>query len=394
MIRPRLRPGAGIAAAAVLALLLPQGTVLAQDASPVLEVAVPPGPPAASAAGLGLPPGIRLALVEGGSGQTLVARGETERRPVASAIKLVTALVVTEEIPPGTWITVGEEVTGVEGSSYGLQPGEVRSVEDLLAGLLLRSGNDAAVALAVATAGSEEAFVGRMETALAAMGIEARPGSSSGLDPEDALSANDLATVARVALREPRIRTLVAATLLEVDGVEIENRNLFLGDIPGATGLKTGFTSAAGFTLAASARRDGRELVAVVLGAADDLERRTAASALLEYGFNATVPVTLEETLTLRTSSGPVLLSTSPVLITVREGQETGVAWPQRIRPDGVPDTVGVLVDGIAAGSVELERRDGRRTDGSLSLGRALADGAYAALRPVGLGGEAPAPLR
>lgn len=391
---PLRLPVTAVTAAVLLVALLPQGTGLAQEAPEVRTAATAPGPPPTTAAGLGLPPGLPLILVEAATGQVLVARGEDERRPVASAIKLVTALVVVSEVAPGTRITLGEEVRGIEGSSYGLRPGEVRSVEDLLAGLLLRSGNDAAVALAVATAGSEEAFVERMEALLAGLGVEARPGSASGLDPRDALSAGDLATVARAALREPRIRSLVAAPLVALDGAEIENRNLFLGDVPGATGLKTGFTSAAGFTLAASARRDGRELVAVVLGASGDLERRAAAAALLEHGFATTAPVVLERTLTLRTSTGPVLLSTAPVQVTVREGQEVAVAWPSRLRPDDVPGGVGVLVDGSAAGSVSVDRRDGRRADGPLTLGRALADGAYAALRPAVLSGEGQAPLR
>ena len=379
---------AGVAATviALLTLATAQGIVAAQE--PVVhDGTAVVGPPPAGVVGLGIDAAIGVALVEASTGQVLVARGESVRRPVASAIKLVTALVVTDALPTGTAITVGEEVRGVEGSSYELRPGEVRSVDDLLAGLLLRSGNDAAVALAVAVAGTEEAFVDRMVATLAALGIDARPGSSSGLDDEDALSAIELATVARAALAEPRIRAIVGLPLLDVDGVTVENRNLFLGDLEGATGLKTGFTSAAGFTLAASARRDGRELVAVVLGATDDLERRRVAARLLAHGFMTTTPTRIERSVSLRTTAGPVLYATRGATLTIASGVEVELGWPRSLRPDDELTAVGLIVAGADAGSIGVERRDGRRAEEGWSIGRALADGAYAAMRPIGMAG-------
>lgn len=378
------RSSALLAAAVLLAVAVAPSPVDAQSqevpgASAVL------GPPPSGAVGLGIDAAIGVALVEASTGQVLVARGASVRRPVASAIKLVTALAVTDALPPGTAVEVGEEVRGVEGSSYGLVPGEVRSVEDLLAGLLLRSGNDAAVALAVAVAGSEEAFIERMVATLAAIGIEARPGSSSGLEDEDALSAVELAAVSRAALSEPRIRAIVGLPVLVVDGAEVENRNLFVVDMEGATGLKTGFTSSAGFTLAASASRGGRELVAVVLGASDDIERRRVAARLLEHGFGTTTPVPTDRSIGLRTTAGPVLFSTDGTPLTVQNGARIDVGWPRSLRPDDEPSSVRITVDGVDAGTVGVLRRDGRRRDAVPSLGRALADGAYSALRPTGL---------
>jgi D-alanyl-D-alanine carboxypeptidase (penicillin-binding protein 5/6) len=392
--RPAVR-GRWAAAALVLLLLatLP-GAGLAETSASGATVR----PPALDAAALGIGAPVSAILVEADSGQVLVVGDEHVRRPIASAIKLVTALVVVESLAPGSAVTVGEEVRGLEGSSYGLVPGEVRSVEDLLAGLLLRSGNDAAATLAVAVAGSEAAFVERMADVLRRLGIDARPGSSSGLDAADALTASELATVARAALSEPRIREVVAAPVLVLDdGVRVENRNLFLADTPGASGLKTGFTSAAGYTLAASARRDGRELVAVVLGARDDRERRDLAVRLLEHGFATTTPVALERSVTLRTGRGAVRLSTIPARITVGEGSEVTVDWPRGLRPDDAPREVGVLVDGASAGTVALSLLDARsEPEGApgTGLGAALADGVYAALRPVGLSGGALVRLR
>lgn len=346
----------------------------------------PLGPPPLDASALGVVAPMSAVLVEAASGQVLASHDADVRRPIASATKLVTALAVIEALPAGSAVTVGEEVRDIEGSSYGLRPGDVRSVEDLLVGLLLRSGNDVAVALAVAVDGSEEAFLARMSRVVMALGIDARFATASGLDPADALSASELAVVARAALTEPRIRSIVAVpVLMRADGARIENRNLFLLDVSGATGLKTGFTNAAGYTLAASAARDGRELVAVVLGAVDDPARRSTAARLVEHGFAATVATGLERSVTLRTASGPVRLATDGTLMTVAVGSTVSVDWPVTLRPDDGLAQVGVRSDGAPAGTVAVVRQDGRRAPEGPGLGRALAEGVYAALRPYGL---------
>lgn len=295
------------AAGALLALLclsLLPATAAADGAAPTAaRVAIEV--PATDAVRVGVPSHVSVALVEGSTGQVLVAQDATTRRPIASAIKLVTALSVIDALPADTVVTLGDEVRGVGGSSYGLRPGERRTVEDLLTGLLLRSGNDAAVALGVAVAGSEADFTARMSETLGALGIDARPASASGLEEADALSALELATVARAALDEPRIAALVRnEEVVRPDGRTIENRNRFVGVVEGATGLKTGFTNAAGFTLAASAERGGRELIAVVLGAHDDDQRLEIAARMIEHGFSATRPDDLASSLELRTSRG------------------------------------------------------------------------------------------
>ncbi len=347
-----------------------------------------PGPVPLPSQALGVAPSVGAVLVEGATGQVLVAGDPHSQRPVASAIKLVTALAVVDALPVGSKVTVGEEVRGLPGSSYELRPGEVRTVEDLLVGLLLRSGNDAAVALAVAVDASEAGFVERMQRTLAAIGVDARPASSSGLEEGDALSALDLATVARAALQEPRIRELAGLpSVVLPDGTEIENRNLFLLDMDGATGLKTGFTSQAGFTLVASAERGGRELIAVVLGAQDDLERRALAVRMLEHGFSATEPSMVAPTLRLRTASGDVVLEGIPQLVTVPLEAGVVASWPVRLSVEDAPATVDLALDGRTIGVAGVERRDERVPSPDRTLGRALADGAYAAMRSIGLAG-------
>lgn len=358
--------------------------------SPQLMVVAPPdrplGPSPVDASTLGVPETVSAVLVEASTGQVLVARDADLRRPIASTLKLVTALAVVEALPRGSVITVGEEVRDIEGSAYGVRPGEVRSVEDLLIGLLLRSGNDVAFALALAIDGSEDAFLDRMAGVLNGLGIETRPETASGLGEADALTAAELAVVAIAALSEPRIRDLVAIPVLTLsDGTPIENRNLFLRDVDGATGLKTGFTSAAGYTLVASAVRDGRELVAVVLGAVDDRSRRDIAARLIEHGFASTAPTVVQHSVTLRTASGPVRIATVDTVMTLTAGNVVSVAWPTTLRPEDGPASVDILIDASRTGSIEVIRQDGRRASAAPSLGRALADGVYAALRPYGL---------
>lgn len=376
-----------VALAAALLIAAPGRTAWAQDGpEPTTVSAALAGPGIGTGA---LPTHLSLALLEVETGDLLAGRDVDTRRPIASTIKLLTALTVVDALPPGVTVVVAPEAAAVGGSSYGLRAGERRTVEDLLAGLLLRSGNDAAVALAVAVSGSEEAFTAAMSAVLARLGIDARPASASGLEEGDALSAAELATVARAALAEPRIRALVGvpATVL-ASGRTVENRNSFLDDLPGATGLKTGFTNAAGFTLAASAEREGRELVAIVLGAADDAQRRVAAARLLEDGFTRTRRVELASTVELRQAAGPVRYATAPLPTTVAVDADVAFGWDRTFRPEGGPEVVSVLVDGDVVTSRAVERHDGRAVPTGGGLGAALVDGVYAALRTAALPGS------
>lgn len=381
------------AAAAVLLAVAPLPPARADEAPAPTAVSTALAAPGVSTAAL--PSNLSVALVEVETGDLLAGRDVGTRRPIASTIKLLTALTVVDVLAPGSVVVVGPEAAAVGGSSYGLREGEQRSVEDLLAGLLLRSGNDAAVALAVAISGSEEAFTHAMSAVLEQLGIDARPASASGLEEGDALSAAELATVARAALAEPRIRSLVGVPAAVLpSGRTVENRNRFLDDLPGATGLKTGFTNAAGYTLAASAERDGRELVAIVLGAVDDEQRRAAAARMLEDGFTRTRRVELASTVELRQASGPVRYAATPLPSTVAVDAEVAFGWDRTFRPEGGPDAVAVLVEGEAVTRRPVERHDGRAVTGSVGLGAALVDGVYAALRTAALPGSAGEGLR
>lgn len=355
----------------------------------LLASPVAAAPEVLDASRLGVPAGVSAVLVEGRTGQRLAATDADARRPVASTIKLVTGLVATAALPSGTRVVPGEEVLGVGGASAGLVPGEAWLVDDLIAALLLRSGNDAAVALATAVAGGEAAFVSRMEARLADLGIEAELASASGLDAGDRLSAGELATVARAVLAEPRLAGPAARRSVVLgDGTVLENRNLLLGRVDGATGLKTGFTSAAGWSLVGTAERDGRTLVVVVLGAADEAQRLALVGRLLEHGFAATRVVGTASSVELRTGRGTVSLAADAGPLTVPTAQVPRAAWPVALDPDAPPTRVTVLVEDREAATATVTRTDGRRdAAGTAGLGAAAASGAYAALRAAGAAG-------
>jgi D-alanyl-D-alanine carboxypeptidase (penicillin-binding protein 5/6) len=359
-------------------------------ATPVLGAPVAGAEPGILPPGtVAVPSGVSVLLVEAGSGQAILAVDAERRRPVASTIKLVTALVVADALASDAIVVPGDEVRGVGGASAGLRPGEPWVTDDLLAALLLRSGNDAAVALAAAVAGDQAAFVTRMEERLAGLGIVAELASPSGLEVGDALSAAELAVVARAVLAEPRLAgTAASREVVTADGRVLENRNRLLTQLDGATGLKTGFTSAAGWSLVASAERDGRALVAVVLGAADDAERTRVAAELLEAGFARTARVPAVGTLALRTGRGDVVLRVDAGTLTVLAGARPRAAWPAALDPSSPPARVAMAIDGtgVAEGEVLVDdRRTG--TAGASGLGAAAATGAYAALRAAGAAG-------
>lgn len=335
-----------------------------------------------------IPAGVSALLVEGATGQPLLAVDAGRRRPVASTIKLLTALVAAESLPPGTTVVPGSEVLGVEGASAGLRPGVAQDVDELLAALLLRSGNDVAVALATAVAGDEAAFVALMQERLARLGIDADLASASGLDAGDALTAAELATVARAFLDTPRLAGPASRrTIVLADGTALENRNRLLSVLDGATGLKTGFTSAAGWSLVGSAERDGRTLVAVVLGAADDATRVALAADLLDAGFDLTVPAPSEEVRTIRTGRGAIELRVDVGSLTVPVGTGPRAAWPSPLDPDAPPVEVPMVVGGggdaatplTVAPVIVIDHRTGG--PGGAGLGVAAASGTYAALR-------------
>jgi D-alanyl-D-alanine carboxypeptidase (penicillin-binding protein 5/6) len=249
-------------------------------------------PPAATQ-----PPPISAAsaiLVDLDTGQGLFGMDVGSRLPIASLTKIMTAYLVLTRASLSDVVTVSTEaasgrVVGI--SSLGLVEGERISVRELLYALLLQSANDAAIALAEHVGGSVEGFVELMNRTAARLGMRrTRFTSPNGLDDTGYSTARDLARLSLAAYGVPGFAEVVATkthTIPAPDGGTwvVQNRNALLWLYPGALGVKTGFTSAAGFCVVATAERGDERLLAVVLG--EPREAFSDAAALLNYGFTA-----------------------------------------------------------------------------------------------------------
>ena len=233
-------------------------------------------------------------LVDLDSGQVLFELDRHERRPIASLTKIMTALLVVERAGLTDVVTVSEEaasgqVSGISG--LGLEPGERIRVNELLYALLLQSANDAALALAEHVSGSVDAFVDAMNARAEQLGMTRTMfASPNGLDDSGYSSAGDLVRLTRAALRSRGFASVVATRFHTVESLDaepriVQNRNVLLWLYPGAIGVKTGFTSPAGFCVVAGAQRGDERLLAVVLG--EPGEPFSDAASLLNYGFDA-----------------------------------------------------------------------------------------------------------
>jgi serine-type D-Ala-D-Ala carboxypeptidase (penicillin-binding protein 5/6) len=221
-------------------------------------------------------------LVDQDSGQTLFALHPDDPLPPASTTKLMTALLVLQQANLDDVVTISQAAAATQGSRMGLTAGQKLTVRDLLYGLLLPSGNDAAVALAEHVAGSEADFVDMMNRQAASLGLNATHfAGPHGMDAEgQTSSAADLLTLAQADLQYPLFAQIVATPSVEVGGMALTNTNELLGTYPGADGVKTGTSDAGGECLVASVTRQGHRLLAIVLGSQD---RYADARAMLEF---------------------------------------------------------------------------------------------------------------
>ena len=267
-------------AALSLALAFLPLAASSQTAGPAV---VPPPPIAAKA----------YLLVDILSGQTLVSVNADEPREPASLTKLMTAYLVfralkDKELTPSQMAKLSDKAWHAEGSRMFIDPKKAVSIDELLHGEIVQSGNDAAIALAEVSAGSEEAFVERMNREAARLGMKStRFVKATGLPaPQQDSTANDLGLIAAAVIRDfPEYYPLYSIKEYKYNNITQSNRNRLLWSDPYVDGMKTGFTDAAGYCLIASAKRGPRRLLAVVLGAASDAARASEAQKLLNYGF-------------------------------------------------------------------------------------------------------------
>lgn len=221
-------------------------------------------------------------LLDADTGQVLYAQNEDKQMRIASTTKLMTALVVLERARLWEQVTV-EEQHMTEGSSMHLRPGETLTVEELLYGLLLCSGNDAAAALADYCGGTAD-VVRRMNELARQIGMsDSSFANPSGLDQEEHYAtARDMALLGAYAAGNHTLRRLCSTRSVHIGGRSMHNHNRLLDMVPGCIGLKTGYTRAAGRTLVSCAERDGRRLVAVTLQDGNDWADHMA---LYAWGF-------------------------------------------------------------------------------------------------------------
>lgn len=248
------------------------------------RAAVPPAPSLASPA---------AAVVEASTGRPVLAVAAHERRLVASTTKMMTALVAVELLPLNRVCTAPAYGGSPVETKLGLAPGERMTVRDLLRGLLLASGNDAAVALAACASGSREAFVARMNAKARELGLAGtRFANPIGLDaPTNHSTAADLARLG-IELRRHRFlrRTVDLRSVTLTTGAyprTIVNRNRLVQTVPWVDGIKTGHTNAAGYLLVGSGTRRGLTFVAAVAGAPSESARDADTLALLRWAYRA-----------------------------------------------------------------------------------------------------------
>ena len=226
--------------------------------------------------------------MDAATGATLASSNPDEEVPVGSIVKLLTAYVVMQAGDPTKVVTVPPlQLVNGESQIY-LRPGEQFTRDLLLRAMLIVSAGDAAETLAVDVGGTQAVFVDQMNAAARSLGmthtVAANP---EGLDAKGAhSSAADVAVLARTLMADETFRSTVARRSASLHGATFPATNTLLASYPGATGIKTGHTSAAGYCLAASATRNGRSMIVVVLGTNSIPARDLTAAALLNWGFD------------------------------------------------------------------------------------------------------------
>jgi serine-type D-Ala-D-Ala carboxypeptidase (penicillin-binding protein 5/6) len=312
-------------------------------------------------------------VVDARGGDVLASHAAKERLPIASTTKLMTAYVAMKELPLGKVVRAAPYHPIYGESLMGLKTGERVSVRDLLYGLILVSGNDAAHTLAVAAAGSQERFVGQMNRYAAALGLaDTHYANPIGLDEVGNYStAADLATLTRRLLRDPAFAKIADSRTALLRSLRpprrIDTLNYLLEMVPWATGVKTGHTFDAGYVLVGSGEKKGVELVSVAIGAPTDETRFTDNLTLLEYGFSQyqrRLPIRRGQDLAepeIRYSGGRLPLRAEHSLqVGVRRGEQVDlrVGAPEEvegpIRRGARLGSATVFVEGRKVGTVPL----------------------------------------
>lgn len=239
-------------------------------------------------------------LIDSDTGRILYEKNSGDQVKIASLVKIMTAVVALEHKDLDQKIFISGNAASIGENSMGLTEGEVYTLEELLYGLMLNSGNDAAYAIAEGTAGDSDTFVQWMNIKAKELGLKkTRFADPSGLDDSTFSTAKDLARLTRYALKNPKFREIVKTVEIDIPGndkhkyVPLYNQTNLLTTYPGVMGVKTGFTEEAGLCLVTYAANDGREVIGVVL---NSIDRKGDMILMLDHGFR-TLGVSVEHDL-------------------------------------------------------------------------------------------------
>jgi len=273
-----------LASAALTAFTAVPGLAQTPAPAPAASMAIPTAPQVDARA---------FILVDYRTDKILAAKDAVAREEPASLTKLMTAYIVFQELAAGKLkldeqVMVSEHAWRSEGSRTFIELGKPVSIQDLILGMIVQSGNDATIALAERIAGTEETFAQMMNANAKRLGmVGTHYENSSGLpSPQHYTTARDLSLLASAMIREyPQFYKWFSVREFEHNGIKQQNRNGLLEKDPTVDGLKTGHTDSAGFCLVTSSLRNGMRLVSVVMGSTSMKARENASGALLNYGF-------------------------------------------------------------------------------------------------------------
>lgn len=232
--------------------------------------------------------GSNAIVVDINSGEILFEKASTERKKIASLTKIMTAVIALEHKKPEEKIYISKEAAEVGENSMGVSEGEVYTLEELLYGLILSSGNDAAYAISEGVAGDEKTFVNWMNIKAKELGLkDTYFADPSGLDDSTYSTPRDLVKFTAYALNNPKFREIIKTYEIELTGNEhkyiyLQNQTNLLTTYPGVQGVKTGYTEDAGLCLVTFAANDGVEVVGVVLNSVD---RKGDMILMLDHAF-------------------------------------------------------------------------------------------------------------
>jgi len=226
-------------------------------------------------------------VMEAGSGRVLYSKNASSRRSIASTTKIMTAIVALENGNLNDMVTISGKAASVGGSTISLREGQKYTLKELLYGLLMNSGNDAAIAIAEHIGGTVRNFADMMNQEAKKLGaVDTAFVTPHGLDVDGQYStAYDLAIITRHAMKNPIFAEIVGTNKANIPGHNLYNTNELLEVYPGADGVKTGYTGKAGRCLVASAVRNNMRIISVVLGSPTGYKRTISSKAILDYSF-------------------------------------------------------------------------------------------------------------